>query len=784
MNLLMSRLPYRRGALLAGVLLAAAELAAAPIPKLYSTGVKDDGTLLGNAERDTHYLLVESADAAFPGPNLFTLVPGFPVGPWMAEGPSSRWIAPRPQQGTGNNEGQYIMRTTFDLTGFDPGKAKISGKWAVDNSGTDIVLNGVSLGLVNTTGFGGFTDFAIESGFVEGTNTIDFVMANAPSGVNPMGLRVELRGTVELPDEPPTVLDHPRGVTVVEGEPITLTTSGDGTPPLTYQWKRNGTPINGATEATYTIEAAAAANEGTYTVEIKNGVGSKTSNPAEVLVFARIPGLFATGVDENGALLFDGSSDMHFRLVTNPDGEPMDPVLQDTTVFPIVTGPWLLPNDQSAWIGPRVETSAAAGGDYVYRVTIDLTGLDASTAFIAGQWASDNEGTLLLNGATTGIRNTAGFGTFSAFRVESGFLSGTNTLDFRINNAGAGYTGLRVQGLRGGARKQSGPAVQVPRIVTAPTGGTWLVGETLTLRVVADSTVPMTYQWSKDGQALTGKTESTLSIAPVALGDSGSYVVNVRNSAGNTNVPAAVVRVLERVPGVFNTGVGPDGVVLEDGVGDAYYAFTTNANDLTVSVPVVHNSTIFPIVTGPWLANSATSKWIGPELNTVASLAGNYAYVTAFDLAGFDPTTAVLLGGWATDNDGLDIRLNGASTGLMNTAQFAVLTPFTVTSGFVPGLNKLEFIVSNAAAGYTALRVDGLRVGAMRATAAPALKIEATASGVRVSWPAASTGFGLRSAPTIGGSWTEVNAPVIEVNGQNTVNLGATAETLFFRLQK
>jgi len=784
MNLLMSRLPFRRSALLAGVVLAAAELAAAPIPKLYSTGVKDDGSLLGNAEKDPHYILVESADEAFPGPDLFTLVPGFPVGPWMAEGPSSRWIAPRPQQGTGNNEGTYVMRTTFDLTGFDPGKAKISGKWAVDNSGTDIVLNGVSLGLANTAGFGGFTDFAIETGFIEGTNTIDFIMANAPSGVNPMGLRVELRGTVELPDEPPTVLDHPRGATVVEGEPVTLTTSGDGTPPLTYQWKRNGTPIEGATEATLTIESAAAANEGTYTVEIKNAVGSKTSDPAEVLVFTRIPGLFATGVDENGALMLDGSADTHFRLVTNPDGEEMDPILQDTTVFPIVAGPWLLPNDQSAWIGPRFETSGAAGGDYVYQVTVNLTGLDPATAFIEGRWSSDNEGTLLLNGTSTGIRNTAGFGTFSTFRIASGFLSGTNTLGFRVNNAGAGYTGLRVQGIRGGARKQSGPAVQVPRIVTAPTSGAWLVGETLTLRVVADSTVPMTYQWSKDGQALTGKTESTLTIAPVGLGDSGSYVVNIRNSAGNTNAPAAVVRVLERVPGVFNTGVGPDGVVLDDGAGDANYAFTTNATDVTVSTPVVHDSTIFPIVTGPWLANSATSKWIGPEFNTVASLAGNYAYVTAFDLTGFDASTAVLLGGWATDNDGLDIRLNDVSTGLMNTAQFAVLTPFTVTSGFVPGVNKLEFILNNAANGYTALRVDGLRVGAMRAVAAPSLKIEATASGVRVSWPATATGFVLRSATALAGGWTEVNAPVIEVNGQNTVNLGATAETLFFRLQK
>ena len=173
-------------------------------------------------------------------------------------------------------------------------------------------------------------------------------------------------------------------------------------------------------------------------------------------------------------------------------------------------------------------------------------------------------------------------------------------------------------------------------------------------------------------------------------------------------------------------------MVLDCGIGDAFYAFTTNANDL----------------------------------------------------AGFDPSTAVLLGGWATDNDGLDIRLNDVSTGLINRGQFAVLTPFTVTSGFVPGVNKLEFIVNNAAAGYTALRVDGLRVGALRAVAAPALKIEATASEVRVSWPASSRGFGLRSATALGGIWTDVNAPVVEVNGQNTVILGTTAETLFLRLQK
>lgn len=770
--------------LMAGALLLGAQLSAAPIPKLYSTGVNDDGTPLGNATKDPHYTLVESADEAYLGPDLFTLTPGFPVGPWLAEGPSSRWIAPRPQQGIGNNEGQYIIRTTFDLTGFDPNKAKITGKWAVDNSGADILINGISTGLANNAGFGGFTDFTIETGFIEGVNTIEFVVINAPSGINPTGFRAELRGTVELPDEPPSVVEQPKALSVVAGEPVTLSVVADGTPPLTYQWMRGTTVLEGATEATYIISAAATGDEGDYTVVITNGAGSKASDVAKVSVFDAIPGLFATGVDDARFVVVDGTVDTHYQLVINPDGATTEAFTQDTTLFPIVGGPWLLAGDQSAWIGPRVETSGAAGGDYTYRIQVDLTGLDPTTAFVSGRWSSDNEGTLLLNGAATGLRNTAGFGTWTDFSITSGFLSGTNTIEFRINNAGAGYTGLRTESLRGGARKKTGPAVEVPRIVAQPVGGTFLVGETATLRVVADSTVPMTYQWSRDGQPLVGKTEPTLELANLGTADAASYVVNIRNSAGNTNSQPAVLRILERVGGVFSTGVDATGVVLDDGMVDPHYTLTTNATDSAVSEAVVHDSTIFPIVTGPWLANSASSKWIGPKFNTVDALGGDYVYEVSFDLTGFDPATAIVLGGWATDNGGTDIRLNGTSLGLVNSAQFAVLTPFELSGGFSAGINTIEFLVNNAADGYTALRVEGLRVGAIRSASAPSVTIEATATGVRVAWPASATGFRLTSAAALGGGWSDVNAPVIEVNGQNTVNLSASADAAFFRLQK
>src|SRR5947207_15682449 len=90
-------------------------LQAAPIPKLFNTGVDDSGILLTNELVDPHYTITSSPDANFPGPDAFTLASGYPVGPWIAEGTKSRWIAPQASQATGNEPGTYTYNTTVDL---------------------------------------------------------------------------------------------------------------------------------------------------------------------------------------------------------------------------------------------------------------------------------------------------------------------------------------------------------------------------------------------------------------------------------------------------------------------------------------------------------------------------------------------------------------------------------------------------------------------------------------------------------------------------------------------
>jgi len=60
-----------------------------------------------------------------------------------------------------------------------------------------------------------------------------------------------------------------------------------------------------------------------------------------------------------------------------------------------------------------------------------------------------------------------------------------------------------------------------------------------------------------------------------------------------------------------------------------------------------------------------------------------------------DPSTAQLSGFGTSDNDGC-IFLNGVDTGSCDGfAQFGTLLPFSITSGFKPGINTLDLIVNN-----------------------------------------------------------------------------------------
>ncbi|GEP51277.1 hypothetical protein FNO01nite_19490 [Flavobacterium noncentrifugens] len=80
----------------------------------------------------------------------------------------------------------------------------------------------------------------------------------------------------------PVITSHPASLTVCPGQfldnaTFSVTATGSG---LTYQWKKNGVNIPGATSSTYYIPVVTAVNFGIYTVVVTNTAGSVTSDPA------------------------------------------------------------------------------------------------------------------------------------------------------------------------------------------------------------------------------------------------------------------------------------------------------------------------------------------------------------------------------------------------------------------------------------------------------------------------------------------------------------------------
>lgn len=79
----------------------------------------------------------------------------------------------------------------------------------------------------------------------------------------------------------------PAGASVTAGQTATFSVVATGSPPLAYQWLRNGTAISGATAASYTTPATALADTGTqFSVVVSNGVNSVTSATATLAVSA------------------------------------------------------------------------------------------------------------------------------------------------------------------------------------------------------------------------------------------------------------------------------------------------------------------------------------------------------------------------------------------------------------------------------------------------------------------------------------------------------------------
>lgn len=137
---------------------------------------------------------------------------------------------------------------------------------------------------------------------------------------------------------------------------------------------------------------------------------------------------------------------------------------------------------------------------------------------------------------------------------------------------------------------------------------------------------------------------------------------------------------------LFSTGVDDQRTPLPPGSLDLHWKLKSTGAPLVAMTP--HPA---------WLANDATSQWIGFQADGTANVpASTFTVATEFDLSGYDPSSAQLQLRIGADNTVQNVRLNGQPTGIGFSGFASLSSTFLIEQGFRTGRNTLELDLVNA----------------------------------------------------------------------------------------
>lgn len=110
---------------------------------------------------------------------------------------------------------------------------------------------------------------------------------------------------------PPVITAGPLGQTVEQGVSLVLSVAATSSGSLSYQWKKDGSDLTGATDSSLTLEATDRGVSGVYSVLVSNSISGVQSAGAtlRVLVSQRIESL--EKLDGGGFRLRFGDHDGH-----------------------------------------------------------------------------------------------------------------------------------------------------------------------------------------------------------------------------------------------------------------------------------------------------------------------------------------------------------------------------------------------------------------------------------------------------------------------------------------
>ena len=140
------------------------------------------------------------------------------------------------------------------------------------------------------------------------------IATNYMAGSNAQSADVSL--TV-LADVGPSVTNDIQSQNVFEYQNLQFAVGVSGTPPMTYQWTFNGSPIAGATNSTLNLNNLSTASIGNYQLLITNGYGNASSSVASLGVTIPAWGTYSSAVMGSSLLAYYPLNDAATGTATN-----------------------------------------------------------------------------------------------------------------------------------------------------------------------------------------------------------------------------------------------------------------------------------------------------------------------------------------------------------------------------------------------------------------------------------------------------------------------------------
>lgn len=388
--------------------------------------------------------------------------------------------------------------------------------------------------------------------------TYSIAVSNAATSVTRQVDVIVLRAAAVI--AMPTITEQPANQTVAAGFLAQFSVTASPFLGTTYQWYKNGAAIPGATSFLYTINNATSADAGSYTVVVSNAGGSVTSNPATLTVNGAgglAPTISAHPADQTTAVGF-----LTFLGVTASGAQPLSyqwykngvAVAGATSMF-LTIG-----SSQPSDAGTYTVVVSNSSGSVTSSAAVVRVG-DAPNFLVQPQAQS-----AVVGSSVSLMVTVAGTAPFTYQWKHNGTLipGATNStlLLANVQPADAGSYEVTVANSGGSATSN---AVQLtvnspapPAVSQSPSAG-----GSATFTSTAGSGAVL--QWQKNGTAISGATNSTLTLGNIQPADAGIYTAAVTTN-GNTTINQIAVLGLNSTakllgpgtefPNIFHAGTG------------------------------------------------------------------------------------------------------------------------------------------------------------------------------------------------------------------------------------